>query len=144
MTAEAARLRGHPSVVSFGVVHGMPNSGWTSLHWRLFDRYLDQGGAYFGAKKANEPRHIPYSYDSREVVVVNNRHDAATGLTARVGLYDTKGARKYARRATALTAPDGTATTTVTRAADTGGSAPSVRGSGWNTTTRTVAANRVS
>ncbi|MGO4425999.1 exo-beta-D-glucosaminidase, partial [Streptomyces sp. MCAF7] len=98
-----------------GVVYWMLNSGWTSLHWQLFDRYLDQGGAYFGAKKANEPLHIQYSYDSRTVVVVNNRHDAATGLTARVSLYDTKGARKYDKSATGLTAPaDGGKATALT------------------------------
>ncbi|MFI1328715.1 glycosyl hydrolase 2 galactose-binding domain-containing protein [Streptomyces sp. NPDC020845] len=98
-----------------GVVYWMLGSGWTSLHWQLFDRYLDQGGAYFGAKKANEPLHIQYSYDSRTVVVVNNRHDAATGLTARVSLYDTKGARKYDKSATGLTAPaDGGKATALT------------------------------
>lgn len=91
------------SAPATGVVHWMLNSGWTSLHWQLFDRCLDQGGAYFGAKKANEPLHIQYSYDSREVVVVNNRYEAATGLTARVSLYDTKGARKYDKRATGVT-----------------------------------------
>jgi exo-1,4-beta-D-glucosaminidase len=102
---------------STGVVYWMFNSGWTSLHWQLMDRYLDQGGAYFGAKKANEPLHIQYSYDNRSVVVVNNRHASASGLTARVTLFNTDGAQKYDKtvtgvgvggdgaRATALTVP---------------------------------------
>nr|WP_162257870.1 MULTISPECIES: discoidin domain-containing protein [unclassified Kitasatospora] len=90
---------------STGVVYWMFNSGWTSLHWQLFDRYLDQGGAYFGAKKANEPLHIQYSYDDRSVVVVNNQHAAASGLTARVSLYNTDGTRKFDQSATGIGAP---------------------------------------
>jgi exo-1,4-beta-D-glucosaminidase len=88
---------------STGVVHWMLNSGWTSLHWQLMDRYLDQGGAYFGAKKANEPLHIQYSYDDRSVVVVNNRHASVSGLTARVTLFDTAGTQRYDRTATGVT-----------------------------------------
>ncbi|MGW4564247.1 glycoside hydrolase family 2 protein [Streptomyces sp. NPDC004561] len=80
---------------STGVVHWMFNSGWTSLHWQLTDRYLDQGGSYFGAKKANEPLHIQYSYDDHSVVVVNNRPDAEHGLTARATLFDPDGTRRY-------------------------------------------------
>ena len=86
-----------------GVVYWMFNSGWTSLHWQLMDRYLDQGGAYFGAKKANEPLHVQYSYDNRSVVVVNNRHASASGLTARATLFNTDGTQKYDRTVTGVT-----------------------------------------
>ncbi|POX58967.1 exo-beta-D-glucosaminidase [Streptomyces sp. Ru62] len=85
-----------------GVIHWMFNSGWTSLHWQLTDRYLDQNGSYFGAKKANEPLHIQYSYDDRSVVVVNNRPAAARGLTARATLYDPDGTQKYDRTVTGV------------------------------------------
>ncbi|MEV7982747.1 exo-beta-D-glucosaminidase [Streptomyces sp. NPDC086519] len=88
---------------STGVVYWMFNSGWTSLHWQLMDRYLDQGGAYFGAKKANEPLHVQYSYDDRSVVVVNERHAPASRLTARVTLFNPDGTRKYDRTATGIT-----------------------------------------
>ncbi|MGW7821088.1 glycoside hydrolase family 2 protein [Streptomyces puniciscabiei] len=87
---------------STGVIHWMFDSGWTSLHWQLTDRYLDQGGAYFGAKKANEPLHIQYSYDNRSVVVVNHRHASATGLTARATLFDPDGTQRYDRTAGGL------------------------------------------
>ncbi|MBV2352989.1 exo-beta-D-glucosaminidase [Streptomyces sp. J2-1] len=80
-----------------GVIHWMFNSGWTSLHWQLFDRYLDQGGAYFGAKKANEPLHVQYSYDDHSVTVVNNRHAAADELTVRATLFNPDGTQKYDR-----------------------------------------------
>ncbi|WP_055489637.1 sugar-binding domain-containing protein [Streptomyces sp. TP-A0356] len=97
---------------STGVIYWMFNSGWTSLHWQLMDRYLDQGGAYFGAKKANEPLHVQYAYDNRSVVVVNNRHMPASGLTAHVTLFNTDGTRKYDRTATGVSvAGDGAHTT---------------------------------
>jgi exo-1,4-beta-D-glucosaminidase len=82
---------------STGVIHWMFNSGWTSLHWQLTDRYLDQNGSYFGAKKANEPLHVQYSYDDRSVVVVNNRTAQAEGLTARATLFNPDGTQKYDR-----------------------------------------------
>ena len=87
---------------STGVVYWMFNSGWTSLHWQLMDRYLDQGGAYFGARKANEPLHVQYSYDDRSVVVVDNRHSAASGLTVRATLFDPDGTQKYDRTVTGV------------------------------------------
>ncbi|MGW3464308.1 exo-beta-D-glucosaminidase, partial [Streptomyces olivaceoviridis] len=90
-----------------GVIHWMFNSGWTSLHWQLTDRYLDQNGSYFGAKKANEPLHIQYSYDDRSVVVVNNRPAAAKGLTARATLYDPDGTQKYDRTVTGVAVDGG-------------------------------------
>ncbi|ANP52808.1 exo-1,4-beta-D-glucosaminidase [Streptomyces griseochromogenes] len=86
-----------------GMIYWMFNSGWTSLHWQLADRYLDQGGAYFGAKKANEPLHVQYSYDNRSVVVVNNRHADAGGLTARATLFNPDGTQKYDKTVTGVT-----------------------------------------
>ncbi|MFI9803553.1 glycosyl hydrolase 2 galactose-binding domain-containing protein [Streptomyces sp. NPDC052301] len=98
-----------------GVIHWMFNSGWTSLHWQLTDRYLDQNGSYFGAKKANEPLHIQYSYDDRSVVVVNRRHTPAQGLTARATLYDPDGTQRYDRAVPAVTVDgDGAHTTALT------------------------------
>ncbi|MFI6542304.1 glycosyl hydrolase 2 galactose-binding domain-containing protein [Streptomyces prunicolor] len=95
-----------------GVVYWMFNSGWTSLHWQLMDRYLDQGGAYFGAKKANEPLHIQYSYDNRSVIVVNNRNASARHLTARATLFNTDGTRKYDKKVTGVKVSGGGAHST--------------------------------
>lgn len=91
-----------PSKPSTGVIHWMFNSGWTSLHWQLTDRYLDQGGAYYGAKKANEPLHVQYSYDDRTVVVVDNEHAAASGLTVRATLFDPDGTQRYDKTVTGV------------------------------------------
>ncbi|MFE9479200.1 sugar-binding domain-containing protein [Streptomyces spororaveus] len=100
---------------STGLVYWMFNSGWTSLHWQLVDRYLDQGGAYYGAKKANEPLHIQYSYDDRTVAVVNRRSAAVSGLTARVTLFDTGGTSLYDRTVRGLrVGGDGARTTALT------------------------------
>lgn len=97
---------------STGVVYWMFNSGWTSLHWQLMDRYLDQGGAYFGAKKANERLHIQYSYDNRSVVVVNNRSSPAGQLTAHATLFNTDGTRKYDKKVTGVKVSGGGAHST--------------------------------
>lgn len=100
---------------STGLVYWMFNSGWTSLHWQLVDRYLDQGGAYYGAKKANEPLHIQYSYDDRTVAVINRRPDAVSGLTARITLFGTDGTSLHDRTVRGLrVGGDGARTTAAT------------------------------
>ncbi|QTD96380.1 glycoside hydrolase family 2 protein [Streptomyces cyanogenus] len=101
------RNAGDPDRPATGVIHWMFNSGWTSLHWQLTDRYLDQNGSYFGAKKANEPLHIQYSYDNRSVVVVNNRSTPARNLTARATLFNPDGTQKYDRAVTGVAVDGG-------------------------------------
>jgi len=56
--------------------------------WHLYDYYLEPAGGYFGARKANEPLHIQFSYDDRSVVVVNSLYRPIQGLTATAELYD--------------------------------------------------------
>ncbi|GLX21530.1 glycoside hydrolase family 2 protein [Streptomyces lavendulae] len=107
-----ARNAKDASAPSTGVVYWMFNSGWTSLHWQLVDRHLDQGGAYFGAKKANEPLHVQYGYDNRAVSVVNSRASGASGLTVRVTLFDPDGTQRYDRTVTGLDVAGGGASTT--------------------------------
>lgn len=57
---------------STGVIQWMFNNAWPSIYWHLFDWYLLPAGGYFGAKKANEPVHVIYSYDDRSVAVVQS------------------------------------------------------------------------
>jgi exo-1,4-beta-D-glucosaminidase len=98
-----------------GVVYWMYNSPWTSLHWQLFDRYLDQGGSYYGAKEANKALHVQYSYDNRGVSVVNRNHAAVSGLGVKVDLFDVNGVSKYSASASAVSvAGDGAHTTPLT------------------------------
>jgi exo-1,4-beta-D-glucosaminidase len=98
-----------------GVIYWMLNSGWTSLHWQLFDYYLDQNGAYYGAKEADKPLHVQYSYDNRSVVVVNQNHAAAGGLSATVSLYNPDGTQEFNQTASGLAVSgDGARTTAFT------------------------------
>ncbi|WP_405057312.1 carbohydrate-binding protein [Kribbella sp. NBC_01505] len=99
---------------STGLIYWMLNSGWTSLHWQLFDAYLDQNGAYYGAKKANEPLHIQYSYDTKSVAVVNQNHATASGLTASVKLYNVDGTEKFSQSAAVTVPGDGGKATALT------------------------------
>ncbi|TAN01389.1 MAG: glycoside hydrolase family 2, partial [Rhodanobacteraceae bacterium] len=85
---------GNPST---GVIYWMLNNAWPSLHWHLFDYYMNPAGAYFGAKKANEPMHIQYSYDTRVIVLVNHTPDAGRGLRARIRVRDLKGGVRYSK-----------------------------------------------
>jgi exo-1,4-beta-D-glucosaminidase len=67
---------------STGVIYWMLNNAWPSLHWHLYDYFLNPAGAYFGAKIANEPVHIQYSYDTRAIMLVNHTLTNEHGLHA--------------------------------------------------------------
>lgn len=99
---------------STGVIYWMLNSGWSSLHWQLFDYYLDQGGSYWGAREANKPLHVQYSYDNKSVVVVNSGVSAASGLTVKTDLFNMDGSAKYSNTATVSVPADGGRATAVT------------------------------
>jgi exo-1,4-beta-D-glucosaminidase len=70
-----------------GVIHWLLNNSWPSLIWHLYGHDLQLAGAYYGARKANEPLHIQYSYDDRSIVVVNHTPRAENGLDAAVRVY---------------------------------------------------------
>ncbi|HEY9131415.1 MAG TPA: glycoside hydrolase family 2, partial [Dyella sp.] len=83
---------------STGVIYWMLNNAWPSLHWHLYDYYMNPAGAYFGAKKANEPVHIQYSYDSHDIVLVNHTLDDARGLQASIRVRNMDGSTRYEKR----------------------------------------------
>jgi exo-1,4-beta-D-glucosaminidase len=89
---------------STGVIQWMLNNAWPSIYWHLFDWYLRPGGGYFGAKKANEPVHVLYSYDDHSVAVVNARRTAVKGARLRVRLLDVNG-MVLSNRDTTLSVP---------------------------------------
>jgi len=80
---------------STGVVQWMLNNAWPSLIWHLFDYYYNQGGSYYGVKKALEPIHIMYDYNNPAVWVVNNRYKKIKHLEADLKLYDVDGEMVY-------------------------------------------------
>ena len=90
---------------STGVIYWMLNNAWPSLHWHLYDYFMNPAGAYFGAKKANEPLHIQYSYDTRAVVLVNQTLVGEHGLQARIRVRNLDGSVRYERRVQNLDLP---------------------------------------
>jgi exo-1,4-beta-D-glucosaminidase len=83
---------------STGLNYWMMNQGYPSLLWNLFNSDYDEAGSYFGAKKANEPLHVFYAYDSnlgdpgnRTVNVDNLTGSVQTGLAVTANVYDIAG-----------------------------------------------------
>ncbi len=97
---------GRNKYVATGVIQWMLNNAWPGLIWHLYDWYLRPGGSYFGAKKANEPLHVQYSYDDRSIVVVNSHYKAFPGMHVRAAVYNLDMTEKFAREATADIAED--------------------------------------
>ena len=83
---------------STGVIYWMLNNAWPSLHWHLYDYFLNPAGAYFGAKMANEPVHIQYSYDTRAIMLVNHTLNHEHGLRAVIRVRNLDGSVPYERR----------------------------------------------
>jgi exo-1,4-beta-D-glucosaminidase len=95
---------------STGVIQWMFDSAWPSLHWNLFDYYLEPNGSTFGAQKANESVHVQYSYDDASVVVVNETPTAIQGLTTRTRVYALDGTLLYDHSAAVSVHADGVST----------------------------------
>ncbi len=83
---------------STGVIYWMLNNAWPSLHWHLYDYFLNPAGAYFGAKVANEPVHIQYSYDTHAIMLVNHTLTREHGLRAMIRVRNLDGSVPYERR----------------------------------------------
>jgi len=83
---------------STGVIYWMLNNAWPSLHWHLYDYFLNPAGAYFGAKAANEPVHIQYSYDTRAIMLVNHTLTDEHGLQAIIRVRNLDGRMHYEQR----------------------------------------------
>ena len=83
---------------STGLVYWMMNKPMPSLLWNLYNYDYDQAGTYFGAKKANSPLHVYYSYaapendpGNRMVNVVNETGRAQNDLIVSARTYDMTG-----------------------------------------------------
>lgn len=69
---------------STGIIQWMYNSSWPKLWWQLYDYYLLPNGAFYGARKANEPLHIAYNYGANRVEVMNYTNHDEGDLTAHI------------------------------------------------------------
>jgi exo-1,4-beta-D-glucosaminidase len=76
---------------STGIVYWQLNKGWPTLLWDLYNHDYDQAGSYFGAKKANEPLHVLYTYDDGTVSVDNLAGWAQHGLSVEAKVYGVDG-----------------------------------------------------
>ena len=76
---------------STGIVYWQLNKGWPTLLWDLYNHDFDQAGSYFGAKKANEPLHVLYAYDTGTVSVDNLSGSAVSGLSVESRVYSVDG-----------------------------------------------------
>ena len=94
---EAFNARMDAARPATGVIYWMLNNAWPSLHWHLYDYYLNPAGAYFGAKTANEPLHIQYAYDKRAILVVNHTLNAEHGLRALIRVRNLDGGVAFER-----------------------------------------------
>jgi len=94
---------------STGVIQWMLNNAWPSFIWHLYDYYLVPGGGYFGTKKANEPTHIQYRYDDRQVVVVDSTLIGHVGLRAAGKVFSIGGKELFSKVVSLDAAPDGVA-----------------------------------
>ena len=92
---------GRNKYTSTGVIQWMLNNAWPSMIWHLYDYYLQPAGGYFGARKANEPLHVQYSYDDRSVVVINGRYQPFSGLKVSAEVYDFDLHQKFSKQADA-------------------------------------------
>ena len=90
---------------STGVIYWMLNNAWPSLHWHLYDYYLNPAGAYFGARIANEPVHIQYTYDTRAIMVINHTLTKLRGLQASIRVRNLDGSVRYERRLQGIDLP---------------------------------------
>jgi exo-1,4-beta-D-glucosaminidase len=90
-----------------GVIQWMLNNAWPGVIWHLYDYFLKPGGGYFGAKKANQPLHVQYSYDDASVVVTT-LGGAAPGLDVAATIVTLDGTETVTRHATVDLAADAT------------------------------------
>lgn len=73
---------------STGVIQWMLNNAWPGIIWHLFSYYLQPAGGYFGVKKALEQVHAQYSYDTHEIVVLNQMQERVSNISLRVKVYN--------------------------------------------------------
>lgn len=55
-----------------GALLWMSQQGWPAVVWQTYDYYMEENGAFFGCKSANEVVHVQYNYATGEIQVINN------------------------------------------------------------------------
>jgi len=91
---------------STGIIQWMYNAAWPKFWWQLYDYYLMPNGAFYGAKKACEPAHILYNYETREIVLVNNSLLELDDLRAAIKVYNFDLTDKFSKELAVSLAPN--------------------------------------
>jgi len=70
------------------VIQWMLNSAWPEMYWQLYDSYLMPNAAFYATKKAGEPLHALYNYDTDEIYLVNDHLSAEKDVKVEVKVFD--------------------------------------------------------
>ena len=97
----------HPATA---ILTWMSNPSQPSFVWQIYHYDLEPMASFYGVMHASEMLHIQFNQENGELEVINNRPEAAKGLTARVAVYGLDGAQFYAHE-TPLTAEPEAVTT---------------------------------
>jgi exo-1,4-beta-D-glucosaminidase len=74
-----------------GIIQWMCNSAWPKVFWQLYDYYLVPTGAFYGARKANQPQSLVYNYGDGAVYATNGTPAAQTDLIAEIRVFGPAG-----------------------------------------------------
>jgi exo-1,4-beta-D-glucosaminidase len=85
----------------------MYNSAWPKLWWQFYDYYLMPTGAFYGARKACQPVHLIYDYETKEIVASNLSSNKAGKLKASVRVFDFDLKEKFQKEYPLELEPDG-------------------------------------
>jgi len=88
-----------------GVVQWMLNASWPKLYWQLYDHSLTPNGAYYGARKANQPKNVVYNRATHEVHVVNDTREPLKQATVTVRVFDAQSAKVFEKHVPVSCAP---------------------------------------
>ncbi|HSP05667.1 MAG TPA: glycoside hydrolase family 2 TIM barrel-domain containing protein, partial [Acidobacteriota bacterium] len=80
-----------------GVVQWMLNASWPKMYWQLYDYYLMPGGAFYGARKANQPLHIAYDYGDSSIHIINDTYTEYRDLAAEIRVLSPESKDLYAQ-----------------------------------------------
>lgn len=89
-------------------LYWMLNSPWPSFFGQLFDYYLKQGGAYYGAKKGLRPLSVVFDYYATgdhthaNISIVNQTLTSRHDLRVRIRIYDLMGNVRYDKQSNNL------------------------------------------
>lgn len=89
-----------------GVIYWLLNSAWPSLHWNLFDYYLNPAGSYFGAKTGSRLEHAAYDYAHKSVSIINRSVDKQGPRTLELDIIDLDGIQVFNKVVSLVTKPN--------------------------------------